>query len=80
MNLNLRRLSRERIAAIIGQCMKHVRSVFRLYELQRKNGRWFLHEHPWGAWSWLVDFVQDMASKEDVSVVEGHMCPHGMLS
>ena len=64
MNLNVRQLPREKVVAIIEQCMKHLRFVFRLYEIQRKGGRWFLHEHPWGAWSWHVDFVQDMAAKE----------------
>ena len=29
-NLNLRRISREKIAAIIAQCMKHLKFVFRL--------------------------------------------------
>jgi hypothetical protein len=48
---------------------------FELYEIQRAANRYFLHEQPWGAWSWWFDFVQEMMEKRGVLFVKGAQCP-----
>ncbi len=66
MGLNVSRMDPMKLREIIAQCMTHLKFVFKLYRLQLEDGRWFLHEHPWGAWSWHVDFVQDMAKTKKI--------------
>ena len=80
MGLNVNRMDPAKLREIIAQCMTHLKFVCRLYQMQIDGGRWFLHEHPWGAWSWQVDCVQDLLKQTGVAVVEGHMCPHGQHS
>ena len=58
-NLAAYRMNPEKYAAVVADCMTHLRFAFELYHIQIDNGKWFLHEHPWGAWSWKVDFVQN---------------------
>ena len=58
----------------------HMKFCFEMYELQRRNGRFFAHEHPSMATSWSLPFVLDMLLKEDVNLVEVDMCDFGMKS
>ena len=45
-----------------------------MYETQRNAGRLFLHEHPWGAWSRGLSFVNEMAERDDVHKTKGDLC------
>ena len=38
--------------------LDHLKFVCQLYEFQAKNGRLFLHEHPWAASSWNVPSIE----------------------
>ena len=80
LTLNASRMCKQLLAKIVDECMTHLRFVFRLYLIQHESGRWFLHEHPWGAWSWKVDFVVEMGLRPGVEVREGHQCPHNQYS
>ena len=53
---------------------------FEMYEVQRKSGRFFAHEHPSTATSWSMPEVLEMLIKEDVELVEVDMCDFGMKS
>ena len=46
--------------------------------MQINEGRYFLHEHPWGAWSWRVPAMQRLMQHSQVRSVKGHMCAQGM--
>ena len=58
----------------------HMNFCFEMYELQRKSGRFFAHEHPSTATSWSLPVVLEMLLKEDVDLVEVDMCDFGMKS
>ena len=40
---------------------EHVRFIMEIYEIQRNQGGWFLHEHPATAKSWWMPEVKKMA-------------------
>ena len=42
------------------------------------EGRYFLHEHPWSAWSWKLPAMKSLMSTPGVKCGKGHMCSHGM--
>ena len=45
-----------------------------MYEIQRKAGRFFAHEHPSTATSWSLPCVLETLLKVDVNLVEVDMC------
>ena len=53
---------------------------FEMYEIQRRGGRYFVHEHPGTANDWSLPFVLEMFLREDVELVEVDMCNSGMMS
>ena len=62
----------------LAAAVEHIRFCFRIYEVQRRAGRFFAHEHPSTATSWSLPEVLDMLLKEDVELVEVDMCSFGM--
>ena len=58
----------------------HIKFCFEMYELQRKAGRFFMHEHPSSARSWNLPEVLEMLLKEEVELVEVDMCDFGMTA
>jgi len=49
-----------------------------MYKLQVEQGRYFLHEHPLGAWSWKLPEVINLMQLPGIERVRGDMCQHGM--
>ena len=80
MALNWSRMDPEQAKVLIKECVDHLKWSFQLYEMQRRRGKFFLHEQPWGAWSWHFDFVQELMQKPDVLYVKGAQCPFGQWS
>ena len=39
-----------------------------------------MHEHPWLATSWNLDFVNKLLTNDDVQCVQTHMCQFGMTA
>ena len=62
------------------KAVKHVEVVCALYEYQLRQGRHFLHEHPWTAKSWDLPCIKKVMEHPSVEVVQGHMCQFGMTS
>ena len=59
---------------------RHVEFGFNIYQYQREQGRFFLHEHPWLAGSWKMECVSSMEMQPDVMKVRTDMCQFGMVS
>ena len=51
-----------------------------LYRKQLRNGRHFLHEHPWSARSWALPCFQEIIDHPSVELVQGHMCRFRMTT
>ena len=58
----------------------HIVFCFEMYEIQRRAGRYFMHEHPSSASSWSRPEVLEMLLREDVELVEVDMCDFGMTA
>ena len=50
----------------VEQAKRYVRFCTKIYEYQRENGRYFLHEHPWLAASWCMPEMQKLESMNGV--------------
>ena len=57
---------------------KHVRFCVELYKIQLKGKRHFLHEHPNGATSWMMDEVKELAEMPGVLTTVCDMCAYGL--
>ena len=78
--MNVHKLGRARVSKMIREGIAHVEFCIQLYRLQIEGGRYFLHEHPTGAWSWKLPSMINLLSDPRVEKREGHMCPHSMTS
>ena len=58
----------------------HVEFCCSLYREQLRQGRHFLHEHPWSARSWGLPCVQEILNHPSVEIVQGHMCRFRMTT
>ena len=58
----------------------HLRFAVELYKAQMDEGRLFVHEHPWGAKSWLEEEIMELIQKPEVILVKGDQCRFGLLS
>ena len=70
----------ENIQLRMDQAKRYVKLCTEIYEHQRKNGRFFLHEHPWMATSWKLECITKLENYEDVRKVKTHMCQLGTVS
>ena len=75
---NASRMNPEARKIIIREGIIHVNFCVQLYHKQIKNGGYFLHEHPWGAWSWQLPAMKALMECEGVQLGKGHMCRQGM--
>ena len=62
------------------EALHHLHTSCDAYEKQIQQGRYFLHEAPWGATSWKDERVERISQRDDVYVVRGPMCKWGMTA
>ena len=65
------KLSEVEYRSLMERCVTYLQFCFRMCEAQRDAGRLFLQEHPCGAWSRGLSFVNEMAEKHGGAQVEG---------
>ena len=58
----------------------HLLFCARLYREQLEAGRYFLHEHPKSATSWMEKCMKDLASDPTVMRTEIDQCAYGLVS
>ena len=49
-----------------------------LYRHQLREGRHFLHEHPWSAKSWKLEYIDELLKDSRVVLAKTDMCRFGM--
>ena len=64
-------------AKTLAEGLQHLRLCCQVYEYQRANGIFFLHEHPNGATSWGTGIMQKVLQKPDVRRVYADQCMYG---
>ena len=57
----------------------HLLFSIELYKIQLRGGRYFVHEHPWPAWSWQLPAMTELMKWPGVRLGKGNMCRHGMM-
>ena len=62
------------------QAKRYVKFCVDIYNHQRSQGRFLLHEHPWLATSRALDCVEKIMAQDDVRRVQTHLCQFGMMS
>ena len=72
-------MSPEQRQSIIKEGIIHLMFCIRLYNIQLEEGRYFLHEHPWTAWSWKLPAMEALMSHPQVKCGKGNMCRHGLI-
>ena len=71
---NLRKVP-TRYQETVDEGIAHLRFVMRMYTFQLARHWVFLHEQPWTAWSWALDFVKEVRSTKGVAVRYGDQRP-----
>jgi hypothetical protein len=80
IELSRNRVDPGKLAALTAECVEHLKFSFHLYNLQAAGKRYFLHEQPYGAWSWSFDFVKELREMPGVHFVRGVQCGFGQWS
>ena len=79
-NINYARMSPEEIQRRMAEGRRHLEFCTKLYEIQWREGRYFLHEHPQGASSWQEGCIERLMQKVGVQRVVGDQCMYGLKS
>ena len=79
-HINYAKMSPEEVERRLAYARKHLDFCIKLYEMQWKAGRYFLHEHPDSASSWYEKSVQRLAARQGVMRVVGDQCRYGLPS
>ena len=54
----------------LAEAERHMDFMIEVYEHQRSQGWWFLHEHPHSASSWKLPGVEELSQKPGVQITE----------
>ena len=77
---NHNRMAPEAVEQRIADARKHLEFHVKLYEIQWRNGRYFLHEHPDGAGSWQENAIKNLMRKQGLQRVVGDQCQYDLKS
>ena len=77
-HINHAKMSTEEVTARFQYARGHLEFCVKLYHMQLEAGRYFLHEHPYGASSWQEPCIQKMMAKNNVIKVMGDQCMYGL--
>ena len=78
--VNYSRMSQEEVNYRMVCGRKHMKFCAKIYAIQWRTGRYFLHEHPEGASSWEEQCIKSLLAKEDVIRVNVDQCMYGLKS
>ena len=78
--LNHCKMSKEEVETRMAYARKHLEFCVKFYEIQWRNGRYFLHEHPAEAGSWAEPMMRKLMSRSGVQRVVGDECQYGLKS
>ena len=79
-NINYARMAPEEVQRRMEYGRTHLQFCAKLYAIQWKAGRYFLHEHPAEATSWQEECIARILKKQGVIKVTGDQCMYGLQS
>jgi hypothetical protein len=77
--INNRRRDPDVVSEEYRRALVHLQFCCDLYLIQKRNNRYFLHEHPQQAASWSEEAVMDILAKSGVEKVLAHQCQFGAV-
>ena len=80
MQLNWPKISRSRRKAMMDEARSHLKFACRIYAMQHRENRLFIHEHPDTAQSWKEPDVQRLLEMKGVVRRRLDMCRYGLQS
>ena len=78
--INYARMEKEEVEARMAYGRRHLEFCAKLYTIQWRSGRYFLHEHPAEASSWEEKCITGILKKQGVLRVVGDQCRYGLTS
>ena len=78
--INYARMTAEEVQERMAYGRAHLEICAKLYAIQWKAGRYFLHEHPAEAKSWQEDCIMKLLKQQGVIRVTGDQCRYGLRS
>lgn len=78
--INHSMMSKEDVEQRMAYAREHLECCMKLYEIQRRSGRYFLHGHPARASSWEDALIRRLRGREGVQRVVGDQCQFGLKS
>ena len=75
---NAERLGPQKMKEMLDYGIKHLTFALDLCEIQRRNGLYFLLEHPSGASSWHTSPMQRMLKRDGVKTYDGDLCCYNL--
>ena len=79
-NLNYPKMCPEEVQKRMEYGRRHLECCAKLYAMQWRAGRYFLHEHPEGAPPWQERCIVKLLKKDGVVKVNGDQCMYGPKS
>ena len=79
-NINHARMAPEEVNQRLDHGRTHLGFCMKFYDIQWREGRYFVHEHPQAAKSWEEECVPKLLAKNDVQRVIGDKCMYGLKS
>ena len=70
----------EEFEARLRKAEKHIEFAVKMYRIQLREGRYFVHEHPAGATSWRMEVIKKLWGEEGVRAVIADQCEYGLIS
>ena len=77
-NINYKNMNPEEVQQRVQYGRQHLEFCTKLYELQWKEGRYLLHEHPQAVTSWNEKCMTKLLEKVGVQRVVGDQCVYGL--
>lgn len=79
-NINHIKMTKEEVEQRLDYGRVHFEFCAKLYEIQWREGRYILHEHPQGVSSWQERCIEKLVMKDGVQRVVGDQCMYGLKS
>ena len=79
-NANKHRWTAEERNRRLEEARIHLEFMCKIYLIQSKNNRYFIHEHPATASSWMEKSIVDVQRRTRSQIVTADMCRFGMTT
>ena len=77
--MNVRKMPKDKVAAIIREGQLHLNFMIRLYKRQLARGKYFIHEHPASAVSWDEREMVKLMAYQNMILTQADQYMYGVV-